>query len=93
MFSFVFFAFRCRCGLVQQYQQMLADLLEAADCPTTGTIAVDSLKIQQALEGDSFPDRSFLNLRFFFLNERDFSHGLYNWFITCRHSQGRKFGS
>ena len=44
--------FHCRCGLVQQYQQMLADLLEAADCPTTGTIAVDSLKIRQALEGD-----------------------------------------
>ena len=44
--------FHCRCGLIQQYQQILADQLEAADCPTTGTIAVDSLKIQQALEGD-----------------------------------------
>ena len=44
--------YHCRRGFVQQYQQILADMLEAADCPMAGTMAVDSLKIQQALEGD-----------------------------------------
>lgn len=83
--------FHCRCGLVQQYQQMLADLLEAADCPTTGTIAVDSLKIQQALEGDrNFSIACELGLRYptlkAMLNREDLhlrmSVCVYTWFIV-----------
>ena len=82
--------FHCRCGLVQQYQQMLADLLEAADCPTTGTIAVDSSKIQQALEGDrNFSISCELGLRYptlkAMLNRQDLhlrmSVCTYTWYI------------
>ena len=39
-----------------------------------------------------FSDRSFLNLRVFFLNERDFSHGLYNRFITLPPQPGTQIG-
>ena len=82
--------FHCRCGLVQQYQQMLADLLEAADCATAGTIAVDSLKIQQALEGDrNFSIACELGLRYptlkAMLNREDLHLRMlvcvYTWYI------------
>ena len=84
--------FHCRCGLIQQYQQILADQLEAADCPTTGTIAVDSLKIQQALEGDrNFSIACELGLRYPTLKamlNREYLHlrmsvwvWVYTWFI------------
>ena len=69
---------------------MLADLLEAADCPTTGTIAVDSLKIRQALEGDrNFSISCELGLRYptlkAMLNRQDLhlrmSVCTYTWYI------------
>ena len=42
----------CHSGFLQQYEQILTDMLDVAEGPVTGQLAVDSAKIQQALDGD-----------------------------------------
>jgi hypothetical protein len=46
--------YHCRRGFLQQYEQILTDMLDVAEGPATGQLAVDSAKIQQALEGDKY---------------------------------------
>ena len=44
--------YHCSSGFLQQYEQILTDLLDVAEGSATGKLVVDSAKIQQALEGD-----------------------------------------
>ena len=44
--------YHCSSGLVQQYEQMLEDLVDASDCEAR-PLALDQDKIEKALHGDS----------------------------------------
>ncbi len=44
--------YHSRSGFLQQYEQILTDMLDVAEGPVTGQLAVDIVNIQQILEGD-----------------------------------------
>ncbi len=44
--------YHCCRGFLQQYEQTLSDMLDVAEGPVTGQMAVESATIQKALQGD-----------------------------------------